>query len=189
MTKARDRFRYFLLGWDPDPQFASVREYDLPDSLDDGPLLVGTASESLDLSAASLSLSAGLLPDYINNPLGWSIVSGRLLTVFSQLAGSNIEVLKVPLNPTGAAGETEYFVINVIKHLDCLDYSKSVVRYRDSQIVAIPKVVVDSSSILDSCHIFRISGFPFRTVVTREFGLAISAANASGVALIGVESS
>jgi len=110
-------------------------------------------------NAARLILAPGSEPmsEFLFNPLGWSIMSERLVDVVKPLLEKS-EMLPAPVFESDGTSEVGgYWVVNVLNICDCVDWKRSgVSRDEHGRISYLNEPHLDSSLIPFSTHIFRV---------------------------------
>lgn len=160
--------------------------YDIVQWWRGNPLQKGISSDRV-----KLYLKNGIATDYVPNPLSLQSCSDRLSEHFHIAAPTDIQLFDAPLlNATTHEAVSGYKLLNVVQRVSCLDYSKSVVSYRDDrpgQISGIPRLVVDSLRVPPSVRIFRLEeSFPVLLISQEVFDI-IYASGVKGMAFLECE--
>lgn len=127
--------------------------------------------------------------DLVGNPLGWAIVSPKMLSVFEEYAQDDIQALRFnAVDSSATAVLTDYRVVNVLRCLDrTVDLEKSVTSRHNignKETLNIITPVFRVNEIPQNIHVFRPKETIFHLIVSQEFGKAIRKAKLKGVALV-----
>lgn len=82
----------------------------------------GTIPESVRLFVYD---SNDLLADHLANPLGWTVISDRLVKYLWPMISNCVQLLPAPLYDHSGTAIPGYHIVNVIKVIDCIDRQKS----------------------------------------------------------------
>ena len=118
------------------------------------------------------------LSSLLGNTESYLIVSSEVKKVFEQLcAGCEIEYLPFDLyDHRERLYSRDYFIINPIGALDCLDEKASGVKYgEEGSVVDIAEFVLDPAKVQNAPALFRIDKKPSKYVVDERFVQAVEA--------------
>jgi hypothetical protein len=177
---------FYILSHDPDPALQSVVDYDLA-GFDDLSVFAGDVSELKDLGRVNLQVDASKRPhDYLNNPLGWCLVSTTLRGALQPWWSGEFFPMNLHGLPDG--GRMDGFWLGVVsRRLDCMNLEHSDFRERDGRVVALNKLVVSADKVPDDVHVFLLERYPWTVVVDGVVKDAIAESGSKGMALIECE--
>jgi hypothetical protein len=167
---------------DADRQFR-VADYDL-DGFDCR--LLGKCERISAALPAGLRLwTEGQIPiDYVGNPLSWVICSKRLVDLIMKFASADLQVINAPLfRKTGEKLEN-YYTVNILRCIKCIDEKSSVISFKDenrSKIMGIYEYAFVDANIPREVHVFRPAEFPYGVFFSDELAQEIAAMNATGI--------
>lgn len=97
-------------------------------------------------------------PSLIGNVISYLIVSTRAKDIIESLcSGCDIEYFQLTLyNHKGRVHTTDYWIVNPIGGVDCIDFQRSDITYLGSDIVSIERRVLATSKLQSAPHLFRI---------------------------------
>ena len=126
-----------------------------------------------------------LLEDFLSNPNGVLVISGRAREVLEARVEDEAEFLPVKIiNHKGREEATHYFIANVINFQDCIDESASRVRVNKinpARFSSIRKLVVDENRLVGDPQIFRLKQYPPLALFHRRVAQAVSDESLTGV--------
>lgn len=100
------------------------------------------------------------LSSLIGNSLGCLIVNTEMKDVIVEHCDCEIEILPFTLcNHKKRVHSKDYWIINPIGSIDCLNKKASDIRYSDSDnmaVVAVRKFVLDSNKLVNAPDLFRV---------------------------------
>ena len=174
--------RYFeinTLGNDQDKSLAFVDEgiRDLPD---DGRLAAGEAVGADFPADARIYLqleSPGLkLPSILGNTAGYLIVAAPVKQVLERFDLRSCELFPFSLfDHKQRCFSRDYWVVNPLGAVDCLDRSGSDIEYLEgdpSQIVAVDRFVLASKKLTGAPDLFRVPESPYHYFVSERVAAA-----------------
>ncbi|NTX13034.1 hypothetical protein FJV41_42785 [Myxococcus llanfairpwllgwyngyllgogerychwyrndrobwllllantysiliogogogochensis] len=126
------------------------------------------------------------LSSVLGNTENYLIASSEVKTVFEQLcAGCDIEYLPFDLyDHRERLYSKDYFIINPIGALDCLDEQASGVTYgEEGSVIDIAEFVLDDKKVGQAAALFRIDKKPSKYVVDERFVQAVEARGFTNVLL------
>jgi hypothetical protein len=130
--------------------------------------------------------------DYVNNPLGWAVLSTAFKEGLADLVGSDDQFFELPLyDEKSGARYGGFWIANFTTKIDCVDTERSVISKRDAtgEIAAIPKMVIRRDAVPDDLHFFRERTFPLFEIIDGEVFSRIYELGVKGMALIECEGS
>jgi len=113
------------------------------------------------------------------------VVNARVRKLLEDRKVPGLEFFEVRiLNHKGVAVKEQYFVINLLHLVDCVDRKKT--RYTPNSLNKEKMVDVSNLTIIESkidkeLQLFRVRGLPMLTVVTRELAAALKKAKVVGL--------
>nr|WP_163781128.1 DUF1629 domain-containing protein [Myxococcus vastator] len=119
----------------------------------------------------SRRLGGKVVHDYVENSLGYLIVSERVRSVLEHLATAPIEYL--PLRITDHKGRLHphaFFIVNVLGHVACADRTRSQYlesSMRPGQFCDLTRLYLDTDRVDARKNIFRLAELP-RVILVRE---------------------
>ncbi|AEI64023.1 imm11 family protein [Corallococcus macrosporus] len=97
------------------------------------------------------------LSDLIENACGMLIVSKRIKETFEQVNNGPTEYLPLTIcNHKKRVASTDYFIINPLGTIDCLNLKASTITYHDEKIVQVQRPVLAPEKLKNVPHLFRI---------------------------------
>jgi hypothetical protein len=128
------------------------------------------------------------LPSLIGNTNSFLIVSGSVKNVIERMNTGTIEYLPVSIyNHKKRLASSDYFIINPIGSLDCLDLNASEITYFDGHIVTIDKYVLAAKKLAGVLDLFRIKDDPRVYVISHKLALELKKINATNFYLFPLE--
>lgn len=120
------------------------------------------------------------------------IVTAHLRGVIeSHCAGAEIEYLPVALlNHKKKVQSSEYFFVNPIGAVDCLDPSKSQIKYSQAapgEVVGVDKYVIDAAKATGAPALFRLKEAPGEYVVKEPLARAFAEHDFTNLFLVEIE--
>jgi hypothetical protein len=88
------------------------------------------------------------------------------------------------INHKGRIHSTDYFIVNPIGALDCLDKQASTIEYmEDGRIIAVISYVLDPNKLTDAPDLFRIKEWPRKYVISERLASAFTESNFTNIIL------
>ncbi len=122
--------------------------------------------------------------DYTQTAYGISVISSTMANALAPLAAAEWQL--IPVTVIGYE-DREWFIVNAINALDCIDYQRSHLRMDDSgtldharRIEAVYKLVIDPSKAAGH-HYFRLAEWNIAEVVSSQLRDEILRHNLTGV--------
>ncbi|MCP3168887.1 imm11 family protein [Myxococcus qinghaiensis] len=129
-----------------------------------------------------------VVPDLVSNTERIAIVSTRLKTLLEQHSGARIEFLPVSIaNHKGRIAAKDYFIANVLDHVDCIDKERSEVQELDpdpARLSGLFRLQVLEDRIPAEANLFRLKPLPPAILIRETLRARLSAENLSGVRYI-----
>jgi hypothetical protein len=176
---------FWRLGYDPDPRFAYVEDYDLG-SFDDGDtILAGKCPDGGMPPHVKLEVdTSGEWPDLMKNPLHWIIVSDKLRKILLPYWNGGA-FCEIRLQASRSGEVLKGFWLGVIgRRVECMDREKSDFRERSGRLVSLSHLVVAASKVPEDVHVFTLPELPRRVIVDGIVKTALAAGGATGLALV-----
>lgn len=116
----------------------------------------------------------------------YRVVSGRVKEVLTPLVGNSIvEFLPVSiLNHKGRIASKDYFIMNPLDKIDCIDLESSGVDWNaidPSKISSCEKLVINEDTVPDETVMFRPKFWLNTILLRRELAAGLSAAGLTGL--------
>lgn len=128
------------------------------------------------------------LPSLIGNTNSFLIASKEVKEVIESLNSDPTEYLSFDLyNHKKRIASKNYFIINPLIILDCLNIEKSEIEWEEDEVVGIDKFILDPDKLKSAPDIFRIKEEPFRYVISHKLALELQKINATNIYLILLE--
>ncbi|NOJ52700.1 hypothetical protein HK404_08785 [Myxococcus xanthus] len=125
------------------------------------------------------------IPDLVNNTERISIVSEKLKALLEQQAGARIEFLPVTIaNHKGRVAAKDYFIANLLDHVDCVDKERSEVEELNPDptlLSGLFRLQVFPERIPSNAKLFRLKTMPPAIIVREDLRAAIDAGHITGV--------
>lgn len=181
--------KYYILTSDPSTKWYSIIDYDLC-SFSDISLRLGKELENPPPVESKLFLANGCSkkwPDYLTNPLSWRLFSTKFKDVIEPFCDGNSSFFSINSNIAAKINiEKEYWLGSIFFQLPCMDLEKSEYRERNGRISSVTKLVLDSSRIPESCHLFLLKERPTSLIIDDIAANEIVTADIKGIAFISV---
>lgn len=132
------------------------------------------------------------LPDLVGNTCSLLICSGRLKQVLEAHALGPVEFLKVAIyNHRKRCASSDYYFVNPLGAVDCLDPKASEVEYHEGNVVGVDKAVFDPNKLNGAPGLFRIKEDPTMYVVNGDVvqSMAAMKPQPSNIRVFGIEMS
>ncbi len=133
----------------------------------------------------------GKLCSLIGNTLGYLIVSTEMKTVIEQMYKGKMELLPFTLyNHKGRVHSRDYWIINPIGSIDCLDKEASQIKYLNSskkEVIAVDKFVLDPRKLSMEPDVFRVPEDLTRYFISARLGKAFQERGFTNIFLIEVD--
>jgi hypothetical protein len=162
-----------------------------PDGIPDRHLLAKGASM---METWGSDVACQMSPDYpkeiaLSDNLhgGAVVVISKKLRDFAQAfaVGDPVEYLPLAIkNHKGRLASSDYFLMNPLKIVDCIDQAKSGVKWnkiRKTQISSVEQLVLQDVPGLSESHLFRLQHMPMVILVSRRMGEAMLAQRFTGL--------
>ena len=165
-------YRYSILGAEPTMKYCVVggRNLDVTEriKLRDGISLNGMSLSNnhfyMDDEAPGIQLV-----DFVANTDRMLIVSQQAKAILQAQALANIEYVQVSIfDHKERLASSDYFIVNIIGSLDCLNQDKSLLkrgRINPESVHAVNKVVLHEEKISSEQRLFRVTLIPFITII------------------------
>lgn len=131
----------------------------------------------------------GIVPsDFVSNTESALFVSAKMKEIIETFC-PNVEIEYLPFtlyNHKGRVAATDYWIINVIGALDCLDMDACDITWSKrspGKIVGIDEFVLSSEKLKEAPHLFRIKEAPREYVVSEDLANAFMAAKLTNINL------
>ena len=141
-----------------DIQTRVIKDYDFdPGKFNYLQLIDGTFFKGKLPSDVRLRLQPGSKPlaDYLANPLGWPVMSKRLIKALSPFIKDSVQLIPAPLYEKNSkrlvAG---YSIVNALKIIDCIDVARSVPWYDGKKLGGFYETCIDPART-NKEHIFH----------------------------------
>ncbi|NTX07400.1 hypothetical protein HUA75_37195 [Myxococcus sp. CA040A] len=129
-----------------------------------------------------------VVPDLVSNTERIAIVSTRLKTLLEQYSGARIEFLPVSIsNHKGRIAAKDYFIANVLEHVDCIDKERSEVEELDpdpARLSGLFRLRVLDDRIPAEAALFRLKPMPPAILIREDLRARLSAESLSGIRYI-----
>jgi hypothetical protein len=126
-----------------------------------------------------------LLTDNLFNTASLIVGSRRLRDLFERHAVPAVEYLPVTiLNHKGKALGKEYYIINPVGLVDCIDVQKSKIKWDpmdEFMIEEVSRLVIDEAKVEPDRIVFRPKGYHWIVLVRREFAATVATEGITGV--------
>ncbi|HZH17627.1 MAG TPA: DUF1629 domain-containing protein [Archangium sp.] len=112
----------------------------------------------------------------LGNTLSYLMVSSEMMKVIEELCvGSEIEYLPIDLyDHRERLYSKDYFIINPLGAVDCLDEAASGISYgEEGSVIDIKQYVLDAAKLKQAPSLFRIDKQPGELVVDERFAQAV----------------
>jgi hypothetical protein len=130
------------------------------------------------------------VPDFVGNTLNYFICSQRMKEVLEAQQRDQVEYLPVSIyNHRRRLAAANYFVVNPLGGVDCLDLDASEIEYHEGKVVGVDKYVLDASKLQAGPSLFRVREEPTMYVLNERIvrALIAMAPRPSNVLLIKLE--
>lgn len=128
------------------------------------------------------------LSSLIGNTNSYLIVSRDLKEVIESYCSAEVEYLPLTLyNHKKRVHSKDYFIVNPIGVLDCLNLEASKITYFKDRVVSVDKFVLDPKKLTNAPSLFRIKEDPTEYVVNEELANAIKEGRFTNVVLKEIE--
>ncbi len=128
------------------------------------------------------------IPDLVSNTERISIVSGKLKSLLEQHAAARIEFLPISIaRANGRIVAKDYFIANVLDHVDCVDKARSEVEELNpdpTMLSGLFRLQVHSSQIPAEARLFRLKSMPPAVLIRDDLRAILDAASITGVKYI-----
>jgi hypothetical protein len=126
-----------------------------------------------------------LLTDNVDNTDSCAVVSAKLAAVLRARPVAKMEYLPVSIiDHKGKVASKDYFILNPLELVDCIDRKKSKFREDDmvpGDIEKIFNLVLDEKRIPKDRGVFRVKGFAEMTLASRDLADELTAAKFVGL--------
>ncbi|MFY0562746.1 imm11 family protein [Archangium lansingense] len=127
------------------------------------------------------------LPSLIANTDSILVVERPLKEVF-EATGVAMECLPfVLVNHKGRVASRDYFIVNPLGNLDCLNLEKSEIEWLDDDVVGIEKFVLDTEKVKDAPDMFRVKEDRETIVISHRLADELKKVKPTNVFLFDVE--
>ena len=180
-------FEYFVVGRDLNPENCAI--YENPGELPNrhyparGIRMADSYPAGYKFSMSS-DVPGLIVPDVINNALGYFMTSAKLKELLAQRATVEIEYLRFTLlNHKGRVASDQCFIANPIGTVDCVDPERTEGRpdaLNPGQYSRIKKLFLLDDKIPPSQNLFRIASLPSVLVIRDDLKKDMEAAGITG---------
>ncbi|MFL5356872.1 imm11 family protein [Archangium sp.] len=129
-----------------------------------------------------------VVPDLVSNTLRIALVSRKLKGLLEQHSGARIEFLPVSIaNHKGRIAAKDYFIANVLDHVDCVDKERSEVEelHPDPTLLSgLFRLQVLQERIPAESKLFRLKTMPPAILIRDDLRAQLDAENLTGVRYI-----
>lgn len=129
-----------------------------------------------------------VLYEFQSNTLSLLIVSGRCKTVLEAGAHANLEFLPISIiNHRGKLASGDYFIVNILGGVDCMDRERSVFKpshLKPSIIASCSRLVLKNDKIPEDVELFRLSNAPTTYIIKQSLKDRLEAQGVKGAAFI-----
>lgn len=126
-----------------------------------------------------------VVPDLVNNTMALCIASKRLKELLEAESKANLECLPLSIaNHKGRIAATDYFIINVLDHVDCIDLTKSDVDRNSptpGMLSGLHRLFILEDQIPPEARLFRLKPMPAAILIRDDLRAALEAAGITGV--------
>ncbi|OPH60462.1 hypothetical protein BC351_18410 [Paenibacillus ferrarius] len=146
-------------------------DWSIVDKIDGKPLIQEWSPIELKLFDEPQKLRSDI-PYFVGAP----VFSKKAVELLGSLINNSVEILPIKFD------REEYYIINVVNLLNCIDFEKSeVVKFRSGRIMKFKKYEF-IADVVSNEHIFKIAEMPQHSVfVSEEFRNVVLASNLSGI--------
>lgn len=124
------------------------------------------------------------LSSMIGNTNSYLIVSLEMKEVIEMHCKAEVEYLPFTLyNHKKRVHSTDYFIVNPIGAIDCLNHKASQIEYLRDRIVGIDKFVLDSKMLETAPALFRVNEDPTQYIINEELAKAFELSGFTNVIL------
>ena len=128
--------------------------------------------------------------DFNPTAFGACVVSQRLAKLIERMSPDGIQLV-----PAIVSNDPDsWAVLNILSCVNCIDFPRSSIQYfpsahtRAGQIRGITSLCIQAQKVGEN-HIFHPTGWPFKTIVSKDMMQAMSTMQATGVQYIPVQTS
>lgn len=129
-----------------------------------------------------------VVPDLVSNTESIALVSSKLKGLLEQHSGARIEFLPVSIaNHKGRVAAKDYFIANVLDHVDCVDKERSEVEelHPDPTLLSgLFRLQVLQDQIPSEAKLFRLKTMPRAILIRDDLRALLDAENLTGVRYI-----
>jgi hypothetical protein len=129
-----------------------------------------------------------VVPDLVSNTVRITIVSSKLKGLLEQHSGARIEFLPVSMaNHKGRIAAKDYFIANVLDHVDCVDKERSEVEELNPDptlLSGLFRLQVHQDRIPPEAKLFRLKTMPPAILIRDDLRALLDAENLTGVRYI-----
>jgi hypothetical protein len=130
------------------------------------------------------------LPDLLGNTDSFLVVSKRAKEVIERMKVGPVEYLPLAVHdPTDRPLSRDYFIVNPLGSLDCLDLEASEIEWFEGDVVGIDRYVLDPAKVADAPDLFRIQEEPHEYVMSERLVGALQEIGATNIYLYELEQS
>lgn len=164
-------FFYKLIYSDVEDNVVVINDYDLQ-GFKYTNLLVGKPIQIWNSNICLFYEEDGQFEDYLPNPLGWPILSQRMVKLFDNLGVGNIQYLQINICHKASGKEVGgYQIANILELIPALDLKESVYHSQSDttgRVEGLIKLVICSNKIGPDVHIFRLTEYPFALLISEK---------------------
>ena len=129
-----------------------------------------------------------VVPDMVSNTNRITIVSSKLKSLLEQHSGARIEFLPASIaNHKGRVAAKDYFIANVLDHVDCVDKQRSEVEELNPDptlLSGLFRLQVLPDRIPPESKLFRLKTLPTAILIRDDLRALLDAENLTGVRYI-----
>jgi hypothetical protein len=125
-----------------------------------------------------------ILTDSLMNRYHLIVGSERLQNFFAERKIPLVECLRVAIRDHKGKRAADYYLINPLQSIDCLDRTASgaiVSRALNTQVISIKRLVLREEVLDPSRQLFRIAGYPQMRLIRRDLAGALLQAGFTGI--------
>ncbi len=129
-----------------------------------------------------------VIPDLVSNTESIALVSSRLKGLLEQHAEARIEFLPAAIaNHKGRVAAKDYFIANVLDHVDCVDKERSEVEELNPDpalLSGLFRLQVHQDRISPEAKLFRLKTMPSAILIRDDLGALLDAEKFTGIRYI-----
>ena len=194
MEKTNRYFKIMRGNEDSDPNEATCFEENIgkiknENQIDEATEWDDTVTLKYNLKEGNEFTKGYILTDYLNNAIGWVLVSSKFVKLTKHLIKDDVQYLPVTiLNEKTGEKITSYSVLNIISFTDALDLKNSnynIWKTRGMEILSIIKPAFKRAKLKNK-HIFRVKDANHALFVSEEIKKIVEENNLTGFGFLEV---